>query len=245
MWGGADYERVAQKFAPIHDELIERLAPRTGERWLDVGTGTGEVALRAARAGATVTAIDISESLLAQAQAKPGAEEIEWRLGDAQALPFEDGSFDVLVSNFAVIFAPSPKRAAAELGRVCVTGGRLGVTAWLPNQGLHRLYERFSPSQREDPTERWGSTDGITELLEDAFELELERCTWNLEEASPEAAWETLSKGAPPVKALLESLDAEQAAEFRTAMIQYWGEFRTNGGVREPRGYLRALGRRR
>src|SRR5205085_6894613 len=84
MWGGADYERVAQAFLPVHDELIARLQPRPGERWLDVGTGTGEIALRAARAGADVTAVDISSELLELARAKPDAERVRWQLGDAQ-----------------------------------------------------------------------------------------------------------------------------------------------------------------
>ncbi len=245
MWGGADYELIAREFAPIHDDLVGRLAPQRGERWLDVGTGTGEVALRAARAGAEVTAVDISEPLLAQAREKPGAGDIEWRLADAQALPFDDGGFDVVASNFAVIFAPSPERAASELARVCKPGGRLGVTAWLPNHGLHRLYNRFSPSEGEDPTERWGSPDGVTGLLEGAFELEIEERVWNLDADSPEDAWRKLSTGAPPVKAMLDSLDPERAAEFRSAMIEYWNGFRTNGGVREPREYLVAIGRRR
>ncbi len=245
MWGAADYERIAQEFAPIHDDLVGRLAPKAGERWLDVGTGTGEVALRAARSGAEVTAVDISERLLDQARAKPYAERVDWQLGDAQALDFGDGSFDVVASNFAVIFAPDTERAASELGRVCAAGGRLGVTAWLPNHGLHSLYAQFAPSEGEDPTERWGSREGIRSLLASSFELEVEDRVWNLEADSPEGAWEKLSVGAPPVKALVDSLDPAEAAEFRTAMIDYWKEFSVDGGVREPRGYLLALGRRR
>src|SRR5918911_5325260 len=128
MWGGADYERIAQRFAPIHDELVARLAPSPGERWLDVGTGTGEVALRAARAGAEVTAIDISDELLDQARAKEGATSVRWELGDAQSLRFDDSAFDVVVSCFAVIFADQ-KAAAPELGRVCRSGGGGGAPA--------------------------------------------------------------------------------------------------------------------
>src|SRR5918912_2631100 len=128
MWGGADYERIAQRFAPVHDELVARLVPAPGERWLDVGTGTGEVALRAARGGAEVTAIDISNELLELARAKEDAERVSWELGDAQSLRFDDGAFDVVVSSFAVIFAPDQEAAAHELGRVCRRGGRLGLT---------------------------------------------------------------------------------------------------------------------
>jgi ubiquinone/menaquinone biosynthesis C-methylase UbiE len=247
MWGGAEYELVAREFAPVHDDLVAAVAPAAGERFLDVATGTGEVALRAARAGADVTALDFAPALLEQARAKGAAEglAIEWIEGDAQAMPFEDGSFDVAASNFGVIFAPDAEAAASELARVCVPGGRLGVTAWLPDQGLHSLYARFVDNPRDDPVDRWGSREGLQALLQLWFDLEIEERTWNMEAESPEAAWELMSVGAPPVKALLESLDPDRRGEFRTAMIEHWQGFRDGDGVREPRRYLRALGRRR
>jgi ubiquinone/menaquinone biosynthesis C-methylase UbiE len=247
MWGGANYELVAEQFAPIHDDLIASLAPRPADRFLDVATGTGEVAMRAACLGADVTGLDFAPRLLEQARAKAESAglAVDWVEGDAQELPFEDGSFDVVASCFGVIFAPDAGRAADELGRVCAPGGRLGITAWLPNQGLHSLYARFSPDERDDPTERWATRDGLRQLLEGSFELEVEERVWNLDAASPEDAWEVLSRGAPPVKALLASLEQDRRTEFRAAMIEYWDGFRTDGGIREPRGYLLARGRRR
>jgi SAM-dependent methyltransferase len=247
MWGGADYELVARKFAPIHDDLVAALALEGRERFLDVATGTGEVALRAARAGASVTALDLAPALLEQARAKAAAErlQIEWVEGDAQALPFPDGHFEVVASNFGVIFAPDAEAAASELARVCAPRGRLGVTAWLPDQGLHSLYARFVDAARDDPVDRWGSLDALHALLEPSFELEIEERTWNLEAESPESAWELMSAGAPPVKALLESLEPDRRSEFREAMIEHWQGFRSDDGVREPRRYLRAIGRRR
>jgi ubiquinone/menaquinone biosynthesis C-methylase UbiE len=247
MWGGADYELVAQGFAPIHDELVTALAPLAGDRFLDVATGTGEVALRAARADAAVTALDFAPALLEQARAKAAAEElsIDWIEGDAQALPFADGSFDAVASNFGVIFAPDSQRAASELGRVCAAEGRLAVTAWLPDHGLHSVCGRFTAEEREDPTERWGSPEGARALLEPWFELEIRDRVWNFEAESAEAAWELLRHGAPPVKALFESLEPERAEEFRTAMIDYWRSLPSDGGISEPRKYLLILGRRR
>jgi SAM-dependent methyltransferase len=244
MWGGADYERIAQRFASIHDELVGRLAPAPGERWLDVGTGTGEVALRAARAGADVTAIDISEELLEQARAKEDAEHVRWELGDAQALRFDNSSFDVVVSCFAVIFA-NQEAAASELGRVCRTGGRLGLTAWRPNEGLHALYERFSPSDEPDTVERWGEEARLEELLGSTFELEVEERVWHLKVESPEAAWELMTEAAPPVKNLLSTLDPERLAEFHEAMLNRWASLRNPEGVDDPREFLLVVGRRR
>jgi SAM-dependent methyltransferase len=246
MWGDADYDRVARQFAPIHDELVGRLEPSRGERWLDVGTGTGEVALRAARAGAEVTAVDISESLLDIARGKPGADRVTWELGDAQALRFEETSFDVVVSCFAVIFAPDQEASTGELARVCKPGGRLGLTSWRPEDGPHAIYQRFVPSDSMAGADEWGNEAHVHGLLDDAFELEIDEGVWRLAAESPEAAWTLMSEGAPPVKALLGRLEPGEAAEFRTAMLERWAGFQTHDGrVEEPRRYLLVTGRRR
>src|SRR5438270_4600745 len=145
MWGGGTYERIAERFAPVHDELVRRLEPGPGVRWLDLATGTGGVALRAARAGAHVTGLDFAPAMLEQARAKGEAEglEIRWELGNAQSLPYDDREFDVVSSCFGVIFAPDQAAVARELARVCRTGGRLGLANWRPNEGLHAIYQRF------------------------------------------------------------------------------------------------------
>ena len=246
MWGDADYDRVARQFAPIHDELVARLEPSSGDRWLDLGTGTGEVALRAAQAGAEVTAVDISERLLDIARGKPGADRVRWELGDAQALRFEDASFDVVVSCFAVIFAPDQNAATAELARVCKPAGRLGLTSWRPEDGPHAIYERFVPSDSIAGADQWGEEAHVHGLLDGAFELEIDERVWHMTADSPEAAWTLMSEGAPPVKALLARLEPAEAAEFRAAMLERWAGFQTDGGrVEEPRRYLLVTGRRR
>ena len=242
LWSGGEYELVAQRFAEIHDELVRRLAPTPRERWLDVATGTGEVALRAARAGADVTGLDIAPVLLAQARSK--SREVEWIEGDAEALPFDDGAFDVVTSSFGVIFAPDQQAAARELVRVCC--GRLGLTVWRPNQGPHAIYAGFAGEEANGPVaDDWGCEERLEELLGDAFELELEERIWRLEGKSPEDVWTLMSVGAPPLKALLDSLDARRREQFRRAMIEYWSGFRTDHGVSEPRRYLLVTGRRR
>jgi SAM-dependent methyltransferase len=242
MWGGADYERVAKRFAQIHDQLVSRLAPSPGERWLDVATGTGEVALRAARAGAEVTALDIAPRLLDQAREK--SSEVVWVEGDAQWLPFADGSFDVVSSSFGVIFAPAQEVVAQEVARVCT--GRLGLTVWRPNEGPHAIYAAFSGQKPRGPTsDDWGRAERLHELLGAAFELELEEHVWWLEGESPEDVFDLMSNGAPPFRALLDSLEPGRSAAFREAMLEHWSQFQTAEGVREPRRYLLVLGRRR
>lgn len=242
LWSGGEYELVAGRFAEIHDELVRRLAPQAGERWLDVATGTGEVAVRAEGAGADVTGLDIAPGLLEQARSK--SEGVAWVEGDAQALPFEDNAFDIVSSSFGVIFAPDQEASAKELGRVC--RGRLGLTVWRPNEGPHAAYAKFAGEEPEGPSaDDWGREERLQELLGDAFELQLEERIWQLEGDSPEAVWELMSVGAPPLKALVDSLEPGRCAEFRAAMIEYWSQFETSEGVREPRRYLLVLGRRR
>jgi SAM-dependent methyltransferase len=210
-----------------------------------VGTGTGEVALRAARARVEVAAVDISENLLAVARTKPEAERVAWELGDAQALRFDDASFDVVVSCFAVIFAPDQEAAVAELARVCKPGGRLGLTSWRPEDGPHAIYQRFVPSDSVAVADQWGNEAHVRKLLEGAFELEIDEGVWHLRADSPEAAWTLMTEGAPPVKALLAKLEPAEAAEFRDAMLERWAGFQTDGRVDEPRRYLRVTGLRR
>jgi SAM-dependent methyltransferase len=248
IWGAGAYERIAERLAPIHDELVARLRPVPGERWLDLGTGTGEVALRAARAGAEVTALDVAPRLLAEARRKAAAEGLEIRFdeGDAQALPYADAGFDVVSSNFGVVFGPDQEAVARELGRVCRPGGRVGLTAWRPKPLLKALYERFQDEPPASEHTDWGREERLHELLDPAFELELSAGTWHLEGASPEAVYEFMATSAPPTAAFLDRLPAERESEFRAALVGYWRRFAdAEGRVREPHDYVLAIGRRR
>jgi ubiquinone/menaquinone biosynthesis C-methylase UbiE len=248
MWGSADYERVSDLLAGIQDELVSRLAPEPGERWLDVATGTGAVALRAARAGAEVTGLDISERLLEQARAKAGREglEIAFELGDAQRLRHDDGSFDVASSSFGVIFAPDAARAARELGRVVRPGGRVGLATWCPNEAVARISAQFRRKLPAADMELWGEREHVRELLGDAFELHISVGTFRYEARSPEELWELAASATPPTKAFLATLDDRSRSEYRAAMLEHWARFRTDdGGVSEPRDYLLVLGTRR
>ena len=216
---------------------------------LDLATGTGEVAVRAARRGAKVTAIDITEPMLAKAREWAAEEKLEiaFDLGDVEYLPYEDACFDVLASNFGLVFAPDHANVAAELGRVTCPGGRLGFTAWKPNPKLGELYRRFT----EEPIEgreayEWGREDHVEDMLADDFELEFEDGTLWLEADSGEEIWTLFSESAPPVVSLLARLDAERGEEFHRAFVELYESYRTpEGGVRAPRRYLLVLGTRK
>jgi SAM-dependent methyltransferase len=215
-------------------------------RWLDVATGTGGVALRAARAGAEVTGLDLSEDMLGKAARAAAADGLEIRLdvGDAERLPYQAASFDVVSSCFGVIFAPDPVAAAGELSRVCRPGGRLGLTSWKPNQAVDDLYAPYAPERRM-PTDRWEEEASVRELLGNEFELEIRTREWMVEGSSGEEVWELWSAAVPPFKALLGSLDEERTEDFRRDFVRYYEGLREGKVVRERRRFLRILGTRR
>jgi SAM-dependent methyltransferase len=249
IWSVGSYERIAARFAPVHDQLIELLAVAPGERLLDLASGTGEVAIRAARAGATVTAIDIAEPMIEKARRRAEEEraEVAFDLGDVEYLPYDDASFDVLASAFGLIFAPDHANVASELARVSRAGGRLGFTAWKPNPKLSELYRRFSdePIAGREAYE-WGREDHVEDMLGQDFELEFEDGTLWLEAGSGEEIWKLFSESAPPVVALVERLDAETGEKFHQAFVELYESYRTkDGGVRAPRRYLLVVGRRK
>jgi SAM-dependent methyltransferase len=244
LWGSADYKRLAERFAPIHDELVERLAPAVGIEWLDVATGTGAVALRAARAGATVTGLDISPDLIEVAKANAGTLPVTFDLGDAQALPYADQAFDVVSSCFGAIFAPDHSAVAAELHRVC--RGRLGLMNWVP---IPQLWDVFARFEREPPEGRdmfeWGKAEYVESLLGADFDLEIEEKTWILEGADGEELYQLWFRAAPPYKATIESFDDVRREEFKREYIEYCEQYRQGDRVAVPRPYLLVLGKRR
>lgn len=137
-WGIGHYERTAEVLLPAARVLVDAASLRTGERVLDLGCGTGNVALLAAAAGAAVTAVDPSRRLVgvASATARRDGLEITCDVGDAASIPAPDATFDCVLSNFALIFAPDPDAALAELVRVGNAEGRIALTAWLPGGAL-------------------------------------------------------------------------------------------------------------
>ncbi|HYZ76735.1 MAG TPA: methyltransferase domain-containing protein [Gaiellaceae bacterium] len=245
VWAGGEYALLAEQLAPIHERLVVRLDPRPGERWLDVGTGTGAIAVRAARVGADVVGIDIAPALLEQARAQADGLPIRWDEGDAQALPYSDASFDVVVSCFGAIFAPDDEAVARELARVCRPGGRLGLTAWHASTELRAVYERVGIGPQEPDPTRWSDEASVHQLLGEAFDLELEPGVWRIGFEAPELIWEWWSTAVPPFVALLESLESEKRAAMRDEMLALAERLRTNGGVEFTRDYVLVLGRRR
>lgn len=240
-WSGASYERIAETFAAIHDRVVEALALGPGVRMLDVACGTGGVALRAARAGADVTGIDISADQLAKARAAAVAEGLSIRFdeGDCQELPYADADFDAVASAFGAIFAVDHERTAAELARICRPGGRLVLTAWPEDDWseVHAKAGRTFPG--EAAASEWAEEAHVRALLGDAFELELESGEWRMEAGSGEELWEIASTSMPPLRAWLAGLDDAARARAERVYLEALAS-----GVLE-REYVLVLGTRR
>jgi SAM-dependent methyltransferase len=243
-WGEGSYERLAERLAPVHDELVDALEPRAGEEWLDAATGTGEVALRAARAGASVTAFDFSPGMLEKANGRLEGFDVRLEQADARDLPYEDASFDVIASCFGVIFPPEREHVAAELGRVCRPRGRIGITAWLPDEEINAAWSPYIGSEPL-PIDAWGDPAEIERLLGGDYELQIERRTWWLSGSDGADVWEFLSASAPPIRVLLSAVGEEVGEQLRDAYVEVTERHRSDVGVRYPMEYLLVLGTRR
>jgi SAM-dependent methyltransferase len=248
--GGKHYDEISRGIADSIEHCVLRLNPQKGERVLDLSSGTGWTSRVLARRGATVTGVDIASDLLAAAREKARAEglAIDYQLGDAESLPFEDGAFDAVVSTYGVMFATRPEAAAAELARVCRKGGRVALTTWAPDgnvAGMFQVMKRYM-SAPPGPTARspfdWGKPERIEELLGTAFRLRFEMGVSYYREPSADAAWNTFSTGYGPTRVLAASLDPEKREALREDFVAFHDSFSTDLGISVEREYCLTLG---
>ena len=183
-WATGDFNRVAMGIVHVSDALVRAVDVRPGERVLDVGCGSGNAALAAARRYADVVGLDYVPSLIARARLRAEAEgtQVEFQVGDAQALPFPDNAFDVVLSVFGVIFAPDQERAMAELLRVTRPGGRIALATWMPEgmggETFRAMSKHVPPPPGAMPVVRWGTEEGLREISGGAATFTLTRRTF-------------------------------------------------------------------
>lgn len=253
MWGNGPYENITDLLTESQHDLVAALKPQAGETWLDVATGTGAVARMAARAGADVTGLDLAPDLIETARDQVEAEglSIRFDVGDAEALPYEDASFDVVVSTFGTMFAPDHAAVARELARVCRPGGRLGLISWTEDSGIGDIFRVMKQFQAAPPPAgvgnpfAWGDEQHVRELLEADFELDLEVLDTEHRPSSGEEAWEIFSTSYGPTKTLAESLDDGQREELHRSWVDLYERSRVGDEIVHHRNYLRVLGTRR
>jgi len=193
-WGVGSYEDTARELEPASEVAVAGLGVTAGDRVLDVACGTGNAALVAARTGAQVTGLDGSQRLVEVARERvPGAEFV---VGDATAMPFEDGQFDAAVSVFGVILVRPAEKAAAELARVVRPGGRIAITSWLPLGPvfeaitlMRQAIERVRPAEGPPPV-NWSDPAMLEELLGGHGEMEVSEHELPQDGTAPEEIWD-------------------------------------------------------
>jgi len=252
VWSSAPFENVAELITDMHAALVDRLAPREGEEWLDLGCGAGHVAFNAVRAGAVVTASDLSPTLVetARSTAEEQGLELTLEVADCQDLHYDDASFDVVSSSVGVIFAPDHARVASELVRVCRPGGRVGLTAWRRDSGIGQMFATWMPFLPTPPPGAGSLFQGGDEvycrsMLGDAFELSFEELDSRHEGSDPVEMWELYRVNYGPSYTLWNSLDEERRAELDEAMKAYFEGFRDGDRIDVERKYIIVTGIRK
>ncbi|MGK2867140.1 MAG: class I SAM-dependent methyltransferase [Mycobacterium sp.] len=175
LWASGDYVAVATELIPeLGPELVRACRVGAGDRVLDVAAGAGNAAIPAAAAGASVTAADLTPELFAAGRTRAAQEgvELEWVEADAEAMPFADNAFDIVMSCVGVMFAPRHQIAADELVRVCRPGGTIGLINWTPTGFIGQLFATMKPYAAPPPPGAspgplWGDEDHVAALLGD------------------------------------------------------------------------------
>jgi len=178
MWASGDYPSMVETFLlPLGPRLVEACGIKSGQSVLDVAAGTGNASIPAAETGAEVTASDLTPELFdaGRARAKEAGVELDWVEADAENLPFEDESFDVVMSSIGAMFAPQHQKVADELVRVCRPGGTIGLLSWTPEGMIGALFKTIGPfapppPPGAQPPPLWGGEDHLRELTADRVE---------------------------------------------------------------------------
>jgi SAM-dependent methyltransferase len=239
--GGEKYDQVSRGIADAIEHAVDVLDPQPGERILDVATGTGWAARLIAARGAIVTGVDLGEEVIEAA--KSLSSDIEFRVGDAEALPFPDNHFDAVISTFGVMFARDPEAVARELARVVRPGGRVSLANWAIGGSVHDMFQlirSYKPAE-DNPAPspfEWGSVGRVTELLGNQFEMEFESGTSFFQPESGEKAWATFSTGFGPVVTLLEVLSDEKAKALEAEFVAFHEVHRMGAGIVMRRPYV-------
>jgi SAM-dependent methyltransferase len=253
MWGlgGRHYDDVSFAISDALAHAAKRLAPKSGERVLDVATGTGWSARNAARTGANVTGVDIATELLTAAKAlTPPALALHFQRADAERLPFAEATFDRVISTFGVMFAANHSQAADELARVCKPGGRLVLTTWTPDGSVAEFFGIIAnhaggPPPKASPL-LWGDPGHVRKLLGDAFDLSFEHGTSNDYYDGLNEIWDWYVRSFGPVRALAETLDKDALEAFRRDIDDYHSHYMADDGLLHmERGYLVTIGTKR
>lgn len=250
VWEAGEYSDLSVHIADVGEAVVARAGIARGMTVLDVACGTGNAARPAARAGARVTGLDLTSRLIEAGRAKAAAEglDIEWREGDAEALPFEDGRFDRVFSTFGHMFAPRHQRTADEMARVCRRGGAIVTATWTPEGTVGDVFAASAsymppPPDYASPPILWGREDYVRERFANVatgFEFE-RRVNWIEWESVETFADYFMARFGPMVTA--RAMLGDRFLELRERVVEIWKRANQSkdGRFRLPQEYLLSI----
>jgi SAM-dependent methyltransferase len=252
-WASGDYAVIGTTLQIVGESLAEACDLRTDERVLDVAAGNGNATLAAARRGCLVTSTDYVGALLERGSERAAAErlQVSFQQADAEALPFDDASFDAVVSTFGVMFAPDHAKSAAELLRVCRPGGRIGLANWTPEGFIGQLFKTLgrhvAPPPGVQSPASWGSQSHLRDLFDGGASLSIATRTFNFRYRSAAHFIEIFRTWYGPVHKAFAALPADKATALERDLTDLLVSM-NKGGARSlvvPSEYLEIVVTRR
>jgi SAM-dependent methyltransferase len=250
-WSAGDFGQIAKFYANDAADFIKRLNLKPGMTVLDVACGTGNLAIPAARTGATVTGVDIAANSVEQARQNAKAEGLNAKFdeGDAEALPYADASFDAVVTMFGAMFAPRPELVASELKRVCRPGGVIAMANWTPSGFIGQMFKITSTHVPPPPgmpaPVLWGVEETVRERFGEGIsklDTRLQKITWVFP-FSPAEVVEHFRLYYGPAQKALASLSEEKGAALRKDLEELYTTHNqaTDGTTRVEAEYLEVV----
>jgi ubiquinone/menaquinone biosynthesis C-methylase UbiE len=250
MWAAGDYATLSEHITHVGERVVAAVGVDEGMTVLDVACGAGNAALPAARAGARVSGLDLVPELLDAGRRKASAEglEVEWVEGDAEALPFEDGSFDRVFSTFGHMFAPRHRQTADEMLRVARPGGAIVICCWTPEGtvgDVFRASARYSPPPPDYASFPllWGTEDHVREMFGSAATgFEFQRHSATIESESTEEFLDYFVDRFGPLVTARQML-GDRFAELRSDLLDVWNSRNESGDGKLvlPQEYLQSV----
>jgi len=220
-WMGGDYFVASRHLQWVSEALCKAMDVHAADRVLDIACGNGNASLSAARRGCHVTGIDIAQELLELARERSRTEHVDpvFLVADAENLPFDPASFDVILSTFGVMFAPDRRKALSELLRVLKPGGKIGLATWWSNTDvrINEVFARYQPPVlTEPPPNPWTSEEGLRDLFGDALaSLRIRPLQVMYRFATPAAYADVMLARYPPWKRFTSSLEPETVEDLK------------------------------
>ena len=248
-WSSGDYAIVGTTLQIVGEQLCEALELRPGSKVLDVAAGNGNVTLAAARRWCKVTSTDYVPELLERGRERAAGErlEVDFRVADAEALPFPDASFDVVVSTFGVMFTADQEKAAGELIRVCRRGGKIGLANWTPAGFIGQVFKTLGkylppPAGVKSPA-LWGTRARLDEMFGAQAEIVAEPCMFVFRYRSAEHWLDVFKTFYGPMLKAFAALDADAQAGLRRDLTAVVAEFNRakDGTMAVPSEYLEVV----